>query len=90
MMIIVPLIYPIMVKFGVNFVWLGLVMTLAIEVGLITPPFGIAVFVVKSTLDDQGIGLHDVFAGAFPYVGMMLVVLVLVIVFPQISLVLVR
>lgn len=90
MMIIVPLIHPIMAKFGTNFVWLGLVTTLAIEVGLITPPFGIAVFVVKSTLDDQNIGLNDVFAGALPYVGMMLVVLVLVIVFPQISLVLVR
>jgi tripartite ATP-independent transporter DctM subunit len=90
MMIIVPLIYPIMVKFGVNFVWLGLVTTLAIEVGLITPPFGIACFVVKATLDDQGVGLNDVFAGALPYVVMMIFVLVLVVVFPQISLVLVR
>ncbi len=90
MMILVPLIYPIMTEFGANFVWLGLVTTLAIEIGLITPPFGIACFVVKATLDDQGIGLNDVFAGAFPYVVMMLLVLVLVVVFPQISLVLVR
>lgn len=90
MMILVPLIYPIMTEFGANFVWLGLVTTLAIEVGLITPPFGIACFVVKATLDDQGIGLNDVFAGALPYVVMMLLVLVLVVIFPQISLVLVR
>ncbi|MFO7707622.1 MAG: TRAP transporter large permease subunit [Desulfobacterales bacterium] len=90
MMIIVPLIYPIMAKFGVNFVWLGLVTTLAIEVGLISPPFGIAVFVVKATLDDQRVGLNDVFAGALPYVVMMVLVLILVVVFPQISLVLVR
>jgi tripartite ATP-independent transporter DctM subunit len=90
MMILVPLIYPIMTEFGANFVWLGLVTTLAIEIGLITPPFGIACFVVKATLDDQGIGLNDVFAGALPYVVMMLLVLVLVVVFPQISLVLVR
>jgi TRAP-type C4-dicarboxylate transport system permease large subunit len=79
-----------MKELGINFVWFGLVTVLAIEVGLITPPFGIAAFVVKSTLDDQRIGLNEVFAGALPYVFMMIIVLVLVVVFPQISLVLVR
>jgi C4-dicarboxylate transporter, DctM subunit len=90
MMIIVPLIYPVMQEFNVNFVWFGLVTVIAIEVGLITPPLGIAAFVVKSTLDDQRIGLNDVFIGAFPYVLMMIIVLVLVVIFPQISLILVR
>ena len=90
MMIIVPLIYPIMHELGVNFVWFGLVTVIAIEVGLITPPLGIAAFVVKSTLDDQSITLNDVFAGSFPYVLVMILVLFLVVVFPGISLVLVR
>jgi len=90
MMIIVPLIYPVMHGLGVNFVWFGLVTVLAIEVGLITPPLGIAAFVVKSTLDDQRIGLNEVFTGALPYVFMMIIVLVLVVLFPQISLVMVR
>jgi len=90
MMIIVPLIYPIMHAMAVDFVWFGLVTVIAIEVGLITPPLGIAAFVVKSTLDDQSITLNDVFAGAFPYVLIMILVLALVVVFPGISLVLVR
>jgi tripartite ATP-independent transporter DctM subunit len=90
MMIIVPLIYPIMHGLGVDFVWFGLVTVIAIEVGLITPPLGIAAFVVKSTLDDQSITLNDVFAGSFPYVLIMILVLILVVIFPQISLVLVR
>ena len=90
MMIIVPLIYPIMHGMGVDFVWFGLVTVIAIEVGLITPPLGIAAFVVKSTLDDQTITLNDVFAGSFPYVLIMILVLVLVVVFPGISLLLVR
>ena len=89
-MIIVPLIYPVMQEFSVNFVWFGLVTVIAIEVGLITPPLGIAAFVVKSTLDDQRIGLNEVFMGALPYVLMMIIVLVLVVIFPQISLILVR
>jgi len=90
MMIIVPLIYPIMHAMGVNFVWFGLVTVIAIEVGLITPPLGIAAFVVKSTLDDQSISLNDVFIGSLPYVVIMILVLVLVVIFPSISLVLVR
>ena len=90
MMIIVPLIYPIMHNLGVNFIWFGLVTVIAIEVGLITPPLGIAAFVVKSTLTDQTITLNDVFAGSFPYVLMMILVLILVVIFPQISLILVR
>jgi C4-dicarboxylate transporter DctM subunit len=89
MMIVVPLIYPIMHDLQVNFVWFGLVTVIAIEVGLITPPLGIAAYVVKSTLDDQSITLNDVFAGAFPYVLIMILVLVLVVIFPGISLVLV-
>jgi tripartite ATP-independent transporter DctM subunit len=90
MMIIVPLIYPVMHGMGVNFVWFGLVTVIAIEVGLITPPLGIAAFVVKSTLDDQSITLNDVFAGSLPYVLIMILVLALVVAFPQISLILVR
>ena len=90
MMILVPLIYPVMQGFGVNFVWFGLVTVIAVEVGLITPPFGIAAFVVKSTLDDQRIGLNEVFSGALPYVFIMVIVLALVVIFPQISLILVR
>jgi C4-dicarboxylate transporter DctM subunit len=90
MVIIVPLIYPVMKGFGVNFVWFGVVTVIAVEVGLITPPFGMSAFVVKSTLDDQRIGLNEVFIGALPYVLMMIIVLALVVIFPQISLILVR
>jgi C4-dicarboxylate transporter DctM subunit len=73
-----------------DLVWFGIITVIAVEVGLITPPLGIAAYVVKSTLDDQSITLNDLFAGAFPYVLIMIVVLVLVVIFPQISLVLVR
>jgi tripartite ATP-independent transporter DctM subunit len=90
LVIIVPLIYPVMQGFGVNLVWFGILTVVAVEVGLITPPFGMSGFVIKSTLDDQRIGLNEVFMGALPYVLMMLIVLVLLVIFPQISLILVR
>ncbi len=90
MMIIVPLIYPIMQGFGIDFVWWGILTLLAIEVGLLTPPLGMAVFVVQSLLDDQSISVTDIFAGSLPYVFMMLILVALLVVFPQISLIFVR
>ena len=56
------------------------------EIGLLTPPFGISCFVIKATIDDPNITLNDVFMGALPFAAVMLGVLVLLIVFPQISL----
>ena len=90
LMIIVPLVYPVAKAMQLDFVWFGLVSVVAIEIGLITPPLGIAAYVVKGTLDDQRISLNDVFAGSFPFVVCMVIVLVLVVVFPQISLILVK
>ena len=90
MMIIVPLVHPVLEQMQIDFVWFGLVTVIAVEVGLLTPPLGIAAYVVKGALDDQRISLNDVFAGAFPFVLIMILVLALVVVFPQISLVLVR
>ena len=90
MMIVVPLVHSIVQQFGLDFVWFGVVTVVTIEVGLLTPPLGIAAYVVKGTLDDQNISLNDVFAGAFPFVLIMILVLILLVIFPQISLVLVR
>jgi C4-dicarboxylate transporter DctM subunit len=90
MLIMVPLIYPIMKAFGVDFVWLGILTLIAIEVGLLTPPFGMAVFVTHSSLRDPRISVLDVFMGALPYAFMMLLIIVLLMFFPQISLFLVR
>lgn len=88
-MIIVPLVHPVVMEMNLDLVWFGVVTVLAIEVGLLTPPLGIAAYVVKGTLDDQRISLNDVFAGSFPFVLIMLIVLALIVIFPGISLILV-
>ena len=90
MLIIVPLLYPAMRTLGVDFVWWGILTLIAIEVGLLTPPLGIAVFVVHSSLGDPRITITDIFAGAFPYVLMMVLLISLILLCPQISLFLVK
>lgn len=90
MLILVPLMVPIMQGFGVDLIWFGIITVLAVEIGLLTPPFGISVYVIKSTLDDPDISLGDIFIGAAPFALAMLGVLILVIAFPPIATALVR
>jgi tripartite ATP-independent transporter DctM subunit len=86
MLITIPLVLPSLVAFGTDLVWFGIVTLLAVEIGLLTPPFGIAVFVIKATLgNDSPITLGDIFAGAAPFVAIMFLVLLAVIAFPQLA-----
>ncbi len=89
MLILVPLMLPVVSDMGVNLVWFGIITVIAVEVGLLTPPFGISVFVIKSALDDPDISLGDIFAGAAPFVVMMLIVLGLVLAFPALATILI-
>jgi tripartite ATP-independent transporter DctM subunit len=86
MLITVPIIVPALASFDVDLIWLGVVTIIAVEVGLLTPPFGVAVFVVQQNLKETGITLNDIFAGAAPFAVTMFVVLCLVTLFPQLAL----
>lgn len=85
MLILVPLMLPIVIPMGVDLVWFGIVTVIAVEIGLLTPPFGISVYVIKSTLDDDDVSLTDIFLGAAPFALMMLLCLLLIIIFPWIA-----
>jgi C4-dicarboxylate transporter, DctM subunit len=89
MLITVPLFLTVLAPFNVDLVWFGIVTIIAVEIGLLTPPLGLAVYVIKSTLQDEDFTLADIFIGAAPYAVTMLIVLILTIVFPDISLFLV-
>lgn len=90
LLICLPLVLPIVEAFQMDLIWFGVLTVIAIEVGLLTPPFGLSVFVIHSTLNDPRVTLGDIFRGAFPFACIMLVVLALVIAFPQISLALLK
>ncbi len=89
MLILVPLMLPVVVPMQVDLIWFGIITVLAVEIGLLTPPFGISVFVIKSALDDDTISLGDIFAGAAPFALMMLIVLALVLAFPALAIILI-
>lgn len=90
LLIVLPLMLPIAEQFGMNLIWFGVVTVVAVEIGLLTPPFGLSVYVIKSTLNDERITLGDIFRGTGPFTLMMLAVLLLLIFVPQLSLVLLK
>ena len=85
MLVTVPLAFPITQEMGIDIVHFGLITVLAVEVGLLTPPLGLSVFVVHATLRDTGITLGEVFRGAAPFALIMAASLVLLIFVPQIA-----
>ncbi|KPQ07134.1 MAG: TRAP-type mannitol/chloroaromatic compound transport system, large permease component [Rhodobacteraceae bacterium HLUCCA12] len=85
MLIALPLVLPIAQAMQIDLIWFGIITVLAVEIGLLTPPLGLSVYVIKGALDDSRIGLGDVFAGAAPFALIMLLVLGLIIAFPVIA-----
>lgn len=88
MLIVIPLILPLAQAQDVNLVWFGILTVVAVEVGLLTPPLGVACFAVRSNLRDSRINLNDIFAGAAPFAIIMVLVLILLVMFPSIATVL--
>ena len=89
LLIMTPVAAPIAQAFGFDLIHFGVITVLAVEMGLLTPPFGISVFTVKSTLNDPKVSVESIFAGAMPFVGAMFLVLLLVCAFPWMSLALI-
>lgn len=86
-LIIVLLFLPILEPMDIHLVWFGIVTVIGAEIGLLTPPLGVSCFVIHSSLNDPDISLTDVFIGAFPFALIMLAILILIILFPSLSLV---
>jgi tripartite ATP-independent transporter DctM subunit len=90
MLIVLPIMLPILEVFDGNKIWFGVVTVVAIEIGLLTPPFGLSVYVVKGVLPKDYASLATIFIGAIPFVVCMILVTILLMAFPELSLWLLR
>ncbi|MGX1100943.1 TRAP transporter large permease subunit [Amorphus sp. MBR-141] len=85
MLIMLPMALPVVSALGGDLIWFGIVTVIAIEIGLLTPPFGLSVFVVKGSLPPGFVSLSDIFSGAAPFVITMVLVTILLVLVPAIS-----
>jgi tripartite ATP-independent transporter DctM subunit len=80
-----PIVIPIMQALNYDLIWFGVIMVIVLEMGLIDPPVGINVFVVKGLVPD--VPMTQIFAGILPFWFAMMVCIAILIVFPQIALI---
>ena len=80
----IPLFFPIVTSLGFDPVWFGVLIVMIVQIGLISPPVGMNLFVLNSLL--PGVGLGTIFRGCWPFVAVMVMVLGILIAFPQLSL----
>jgi C4-dicarboxylate transporter DctM subunit len=78
---VTPILYPLVVALGFDPIWFGIIMTVNMEMGLITPPVGLNLFVIKGIAPE--LPLKEILAGALPYVGVLAAAIVLFSVFPS-------
>jgi C4-dicarboxylate transporter, DctM subunit len=85
MLIMVPICAPIAKALGFDLIHFGIITVVAVEMGLLSPPFGISVFTVKATLNDPRVSIETIFGGAMPYFAIMGLVLTLIVFLPWMS-----
>jgi len=79
-LVTMPVLFPIITEFGFDPIWFGVVLTLNMEMGLITPPVGLNLYVVQGIAPD--IPLRDILAGSLPYVGVLALGIIILALFP--------
>ncbi|MEZ5935297.1 MAG: TRAP transporter large permease [Alphaproteobacteria bacterium] len=84
MVLTLPIFFPVITGLGIDPIWFGVLVVLTLEMGLISPPVGLNVFIVKSVAENVSLG--TIFAGVVPFWLTMLMALAILVAFPEISL----
>ena len=85
MLLTLPVVTPVISSLGYDLVWFGVIMVKFLEIGLITPPVGLNVYVLKGVVGDA-VPLETIFKGIFWFLAMDIITLVVLIMYPEISL----
>ncbi len=86
-LIVVPIFFPVITRLGIDPVWFGVIFTINMELALITPPVGMNLYVIMGVAKS---GLNDVVRGVWPFLLLLVLGLVLIMIFPELSLWLTR
>lgn len=85
MLILLPIALPVAQAAGFDMIWFGVMTVVAVEIGLLTPPFGLSVFTIKSAMNDPALPVGTIFRGTMPFVLAMVAALFILTLFPGIA-----
>ena len=89
LIVVAPLYVPLIIKLGFNPIWYGVLYTITCQIAYLTPPFGYNLFLMKA-MAPKDFTIADIYRSVWPFVGVMILGLILVMIFPQIALYLPR
>jgi TRAP-type C4-dicarboxylate transport system permease large subunit len=84
MLITLPFFMPLIARYNVDPVWFGVLFLICMQLGLLTPPFGLLLFTMKGVAP-RAISMHEIYMAAMPYISMSLAILVLIFLLPAIA-----
>tara|TARA_R110002073_G_scaffold221986_2_gene382207 strand:- start:51 stop:938 length:888 start_codon:yes stop_codon:yes gene_type:complete len=85
MLLTVPIFFPLAASLGFDPIWFGLIILLALEISFTTPPFGLLLFVMKGVAP-KDTTMREIYLSAFPFMGCSMLLVFLLILFPQLAL----
>jgi len=81
--ITMPFIFPVLTGLGFDPLWIGVVSTVLVEIGMLTPPVGLNIFVLRAV---TGVSLEDIIKGSLPFIFILIITVIMLCIFPQIVL----
>ena len=84
MLITLPFFMPLMQRYGIEPIWFGVLFLICMQLGLLTPPFGLLLFTMKGVAPPT-ITMRQIYAASLPYIAMSVLILVLIFFFPALA-----
>ena len=82
--VVVPIVAPILLAMGIDPIWLGVMIAVNLQTSFLTPPFGFALFYLRG-VTPSSVSTYQIYRGVVPYIGLLLLLLILLMIFPQLA-----
>jgi tripartite ATP-independent transporter DctM subunit len=82
--VVIPVVAPILLSMGIDPVWLGILIAINLQTSFLTPPFGFAIFYLKSVIP-KDIETVDIYKGVMPFIAIQIITIILIIIVPEIT-----
>ena len=82
--VVIPVVAPILLSMGIDPIWLGILIAINLQTSFLTPPFGFAIFYLKSVIP-KDINTFDIYKGVIPFIAIQIITIILIIFIPEIT-----
>ena len=82
--VVIPVVAPILLSMGIDPIWLGILIAINLQTSFLTPPFGFAIFYLRSVMPEN-IKTTEVYKGVIPFIFIQIITIILIVIFPEVT-----